>query len=841
MSISIDSHEGGPIEGFFGSQVEQRVGHRDIDHEDELGHGRRISESSRSSSDSRMLGQYQHRPLAPSPRPTNRTWLRIPWKPWGKRPSGHNSRRTQHNHHHNSPWWSPRLLRRFSLKFMSTITSTTAAGDSAADAIRHIQAYMSTLMTTVVNSKRRKSWFLSLILISLVLTVLSGGYLLNNQKDVGPPATSLFGDDIPLDTVSGPRRDRNRGKKPQPPKKAPAGSTEKGQISTDKGKGAPKDTGVDQGSDSNDGSTDSEKHVGLEDKHDETENDEQSSPNTPAAPATRICNLGDVATGQWVISEEQGELPIWSMGQDLSWTGYGHNGCRSNIWNERYLLTPSVTDNSTARLGLLQKDRDYAWHLKKLRWQLDQEQDRQQQRQKQGQRTKDACQQPVMDVGDFVEVLKRAPLVMIGDKFLEQEYLAMECMILGMQDQLLHDSRSKKDGAIADDDVTDSLDYRIESEAPPIVELKVAPRSATPLATDSNPSTTAASRNRPAVYRKAKPGRMRLIDRQSNLTLITFIRSDVLWDSDMLAGQIAKHALKSAAELSNLDAGGLHPDCKLVGTVLMCEPAHIDVHRSESKATRVLKQAASHWWQWWIGSKGDGAENPVENMERGEDSDSDMSFGSDLDRDIINLEWVQRLEEIVHDSAEHRQNASKRQGSTEGDAERKPVVVISSGHFWEYDPRDAVSRVQQRSNKKLTKAEQDQIRESQDKRRKLLRQRYTMMMSNMLDYIKATYPDLRVVVQTSVRRSACKLGPIDAAEIALRDAKDQEAALLNALTKTVVARMQDPLYAFLDTTFLRVFKDPDANLRHCDSFVMPGTPLLCHYELHCAFYSHCCN
>lgn len=34
--------------------------------------------------------------------------------------------------------------------------------------------------------------------------------------------------------------------------------------------------------------------------------------------------------------------------------------------------------------------------------------------------------------------------------------------------------------------------------------------------------------------------------------------------------------------------------------------------------------------------------------------------------------------------------------------------------------------------------------------------------------------------------------------------------------------MQDPLYSFLDTTFLRIFKDSTPNKRHCRNFMMPG-------------------
>ncbi|KAF9354933.1 hypothetical protein BGX26_007185 [Mortierella sp. AD094] len=604
-----------------------------------------------------------------------------------------------------------------------------------------------------------------------------------------PPAVSVPGSgggDLLLDPgTGGPRRDRTRGKKHGTPKKPPTGQTRKNETTSAGGRIiAPNDPGIGTG----------------------------NPDDTNVTTDTRICNLEDVADGQWVYSETQGQSPEWGPNQDMSWTGYGHNSCRSTIWNERYLLTPTVANDTTSKhrsTSILQNDWDYAHHLQNFLWQP---------AQKQRQSQEGSCRQPEMDVEDFVEVLKRAPLVMIGDKFLEQEYLTIECFVLGMQGQLVYDYRLENNKKSVDEKtMKGALEYWIESETPPVVEFKVAPQSVA-----KTEGTSPSGKNRPAVYRKAKPGQMRLVDRVSNLTLVTFIRSDVLWDSEMLTRQTSKHTLKSILQPSNLDAAsGLHPDCKLAGTVLLCEPARIDfAHDSGLEGYKSTKQSTSkHWWQWWIGAD-DNTEAGQLQSEDVEDSEEDMSFGSDFDHDMINLEWVQSLQDIVQDAANHQ--------SKEGTAtvERKPVVMISNGHFWEYDPQDAaalfsITKGESGKMKKraLSKVEQDQLRESQIKRRKLLRQRYTMVVTNMLDYIKATYPDLRVMVQTSVRCNTCGAA---ANTKAPGGVESQEAALLNALTKTVVARMQDPLYSFLDTTFLRLFRDSVANKRHCNNFMMPG-------------------
>ncbi|KAG0305997.1 hypothetical protein BGZ98_003130 [Dissophora globulifera] len=815
MSFSSDLHEGRPMEGLFVSQVEQRVGHRD--REDELGLARRLSEGARRSPEPRLAGHFSN--TAP-PKPTNMTamggissWLRLPWNLRQGRSalSTHALRAQQYtgsNTANNSSWWNPRRYRRLSLgsiPTVSTATATAAASGPIGGAVRHVQLFVSTLAATAVASNsRRKGWFLSLILVSLVFTVLMGGHLLNQlhyQQELGSVTGPFSGDVgegvIPVDPGSGPRRDRTHGKKNRGPKVAPAKPTKPSKDITAEHNisGVDGSSDLDIGSDNSDGG--------------DAGDSDQLSHEAPSKTLTkRICNLEDVARGHWGRSDSKRVAPAWRMGQDLSWTGYGRNGCRSNIWNERYLLTPSVRDNTTSSFNKdsLQMDQTYAWHLKGFQWRLDQGQ-----RQKQQQQQQQSCQQPEMDVEDFVDVLKRAPLVMIGDKFLEREYLAMECMILGMQDQLWTSYQSEHGKTPSSDgDTPASLEYRIEPETPPIVELQVAPGS---LSQSSSSTTAAAGNDHSAIYRKAKPGQMRLIDRVSNLTFATFIRSDVLWDSDMLTAEISKHTDKSTADVSIPDAGGLHPDCKLVGTILLCEPARREVKMGASSTNPQSAQQPSswRWWQWWVGSQ-EALDDTLADT-RNEDDHGEMSFGSDFDRDMINLEWVQQLQEVVQD-----------------DLKRNPVVVISSGHFWEYDPQDVAQldliteqKIRQK-DRKLTKAEMKQIRDTQDRRRKLLRQRYTTVLTNMLHYIKATYPTLRVVVQTSVRQhETCVSGAMSAAEKALQDSKYQEAALLNALTKTVVARMQDPLYAFLDTTLLQVFKDTEEDKRHCSSFTMPDS------------------
>ncbi|KAF9963490.1 hypothetical protein BGZ65_002933 [Modicella reniformis] len=601
--------------------------------------------------------------------------------------------------------------------------------------------------------------------------MLSGGYLLNqlqHQKDVPLTAPLTEGDhanmDIPLDPGSGPRRDRNRGKKQQPPKKETLkGQTGKGKPPAGKGKVTPGDPNEATKGTVKDDST------GAGPK-----GDNKPSPDDHSHQGLRICNLEDVTHGRWIYSEKRGGVPQWSPGQDLSWTGYGHNGCRSSIWNERYLLTPFLASDPTtpANKTLSQMDQEYAWNLKGYHWQIDHKQDKQEKHQEA--QNQEDCWQPSMDVEDFIEILRRAPLIMIGDKFLEQEYLSIECIIMGMQDQLVLEYQTENNGAVTEEEAMDSLEYRIKSNMPPIVELKIAPGSVNSELSRTGNHTADATSNHSNVYRKAKPGEMRLVDRVSNLTLMAFVRSDVLWDSGMLAGLVTKHALKSVTELSVLDASGLHPDSRIDGHVA---------------GSRSVEETRLHWWQWLLGTK----ETALESTINGRDSsanhnEEDMFFGSDLEHDMINLEWVQSLEDIVRNSVAQQKSASQRQESIDGDIERKPVVVISNGYFWEYDSQDVISLLQRDGGRKLSKAEQEEIKNTQDKRRKL----------------------------------SCDAAPMDAASEALKEMKDQEAALLNALTKTVVARMQDPLYSFLDTMFLQSFHDPRANNRHCNNFMMPG-------------------
>ncbi|KAG0248961.1 hypothetical protein BG011_009695 [Mortierella polycephala] len=774
MSISIDSHNGGPIESVFGGQVEQRVGPHVDQMEDNIvlgHHGRGASESRDSTSaDVRLLNSPSSQvgaapasaPLFPKSGRTN--WSRIA-----------------------TTWtaWCTRLL-------WSTTTPSLA------------------LLTTMISNKRRKSWFLSLILISLALTVFSGGYLLtqlHHQKDLAPTPPTVPIPDVmtgDVDPSAGPRKDRNRGKKNRGPKKKtpPEGAATKTKSTNGKGDGTNRGTDKNVNTDKH-GSDDNRRPLdGGATKGNKTVESGRPSTTTDA-PQLRICNLEDITKGHWVQSKSQ--VSAANLGRDLSWTGYGPYGCRSNIWNERYLLTPSRSAATTGDRP--PSDLKHAQNLKQFQWQLNYQQHQQQ-----------SCRQPTMDVADFVEVLKRSPLIMIGDKFLEQEYLVLECIILGMQDQLLHDFQREQPDDETQEEAWEALEYHIESEWPPVVELKIAAG-----APRISGSTSGPSRSRSNIYRKAKPGQMRLVDRISNLTLVTFIRSDVLWDSAMLTGQVAKHALKSVAELASLDAGGLHPDCKVAGTILMCEPAHIESHKDDTGSRgKDFQQSISPWWRWWEQVVND--DHPLEHDPE-EDLEEELSFGSDLAYDMINLEWVQILEDFVQDSRRHREGIAQEQMESDADVERKPMILVSNGHFWEYDPQDAIDpglRNIINNNKKLSKAEQGRILVNQNSRRKLLRQRYTMVLANMLDYIKETYPDLRVMVQTSVRRGFCGTGPLSNAEKTIRDANEQEAALLNALTKIVVAKMQDPLYAFLDTTFLQRFHDPVASKRRCSSFMIPG-------------------
>ncbi|KAF9273407.1 hypothetical protein BGZ68_001532 [Mortierella alpina] len=839
MSISID---GGPIEGIFGSQLEQRVVAQVSDHEDGIGHRRRHSEgreSIHSTADARLLSPS-------SPAQAQSSWLALPW-------------RSRHAHKAHKPlrnsswsWWPPRMYSSVSPRVSRTLGHT---GSFVADRIQYLQSHVWALFAASISNKRRKSWFLTLLLVSLALTVFSGGFLLNqlhHQRDLAPQPLDPFAADgagskkIEPGALDGPRRDRNRGKKHRVPKTTkPAGQTEKGKtipeipVDTPKTKGNTTEKEEEQKVDR---PTELDPNLSLDeldvkkDSHGQGMDAPQGTTNTTntEAPAARICSLEDVANGRWVYSKVELET---GSALDLSWTGYGPKGCRSNIWNERYLLTPSPTDNATATSAniqsqsLTQRDLEYARQLKRYRWQLNTDGRSSSSSSNDPQGTgKDDCRQPPMDVIDLVEVLKRSPLVMIGDKFLEQEFLTLECMIMGMQDQLLFDSRSSGTSELTQEgkmmakgeEGEEALDYLIEVRRPDVVELKIAPV----MSSNKKDTGSDSAMRRPAVYRKAKPGQMRLVDRASNTTLITFVRSDVLWDSEMMTGQVAKHALKSVAELSVLDAGGLHPDCKLVGSVVLCESAH-----NERRGQPPTKEpGSSPLWALLGGFKGDSANVDVdEDVEDArhyhEDSEAgEMAFGSDLERDMINLEWVSILEDIVRDSAAYVEKALEGQQQTNAATavERKPMVLISNGHVWEYDPEDAVDH-DQGGNEKLSKMEQDvNIRARQQNRRKQLRRRYAMVLSNTLDYIKSTHPDMRVMVQTSVRRSPCESGSGSVEAQAIRDMKDEEAALFNALTKTVVAKMQSPLYSFLDTTFLRLFKETMPDKHHCDSFMMPG-------------------
>ncbi|KAG0216238.1 hypothetical protein BGX28_004603 [Mortierella sp. GBA30] len=848
MSISIDPHDGGPIEGIFGTQLEQRVGHVDREEDDGLGHRRRRSEgreSIHSNPDQRLIHASSQGLEASSPNHSRSLWPRVPWRSWRlgsssattyiHKPQLHSSHKTT-----SQTWWPSRLYTRLSLQ---PTTAGLTGPSIAVSNIRHLRSYIWTLLAAVVSNKRRKSWFLSLILISLGLTVFSGGYLLTqlqHHKDLVPsqspsiPQPADDGSQLSIPLQDGPRRDRNRGKKLRVPKLKPAGQTDKGNTIT---KDIPKTKGnttenkgtKDPKNSDSDINTENGSSIDLRLKKNSTEQGLETAERPPNTTTTeefsnvRLCNLEDMASGRWVHAKAD-LLAQERAGSDLhlSWTGYGPSGCRPNIWNERYLLAPSIANNSSttepSHGTTVQRDWDYARHLIGYRWQLNRGEAARRQP------TVEDCRQPEMDIVDLVEVLKRSPLLMIGDKFLEQEFLTLECMIMGMQDQLLIDTRQRLHEKHMQQELLEAMDYWIEEEWPSVIELKIAPAASIKASPSSMPSTppTAKSPTRPNIYRKAKPGYMKLIDRLSNTTLVTFVRSDVLWDSKMMAGQVAKHAIKSVAELSTLDAGGLHPDCKLVGSVVMCESPHIGIHKSNPEDVRSTKQtSSSSFWTWLVRDDRDSVDMEEQHDQNGGTDAGEMSVGSDLDRDMINLEWVSVLEEMVQDSTSYRDNTKAEGEQNQAVIERKPMVLLSNGHFWEYDPADAID-VGQRGKRGLSKVEQDVVRASQERRRKLLRKRYTMVLTNVLGYIKATYPDVRVMVQTSVKGNPCRAGLDHIEEKRTQDMKDQEAALLNALTKTVVARMQDPLYSFMDTTFLRLFKEVEPTKHRCDSFTMPG-------------------
>ncbi|GJJ75795.1 hypothetical protein EMPS_08153 [Entomortierella parvispora] len=654
----------------------------------------------------------------------------------------------------------------------------------------------------MVGNKRRKGWFMGVIMISLVFTILSGGYLfsqLHYSKDVSLVAP----DDLSGDSSDQSKVPFGRGTAPTGPRR----NRGKGKGKGGKGNGTVKDTAAPapQKDQEDVGKTD---HDPVDD-HGSELNLSKGGAATTADQVTRICDLEDVSNGQWIFTTTPSHPFATAEGeeQDMIWTGYGKSGCSSNIWNERYLLTPTpgstngTLGGSSLSIGQKQskKDWDYATRLKAYHWQLNQPIPGN--KAPKSVNDQEKCQQPIMDVVDFVEVLKRAPLVMIGDRFLEQEYLALECIILGMQTELILDYKRKHPEEQSDVGGKNyPRDYSIESEKPEIVELQIG---------------RVGSAEGSGMYRKAKPGQMRLVDRLSNLTLATFIRSDVLWDSNMLQRQVSKHALKSAAELSKLDVGGLHPDCQLVGKVVLCEPANIRSHDIEPEQPA----QSSSWWSWWIGTENPTQEQTQDSVLDKNGPEEEMTYGSDLDHDMINLEWTEMLPEFLPlPQGEHKDEASA----------RTPLVLISNGLFWEYDSWDAMTAAelaQMQDHKKLSKSEQEHLRRRQIRRKKMLRQRYTMILTNTLDYLQAVHPELRVMVQTSVKRRPCEplQGSMEAADKALRDSKDQEAALLNALTKTVVAKMRDERFSFLDTTFLRLFQDsPTANKRYCRNFMMPG-------------------
>ncbi|KAG0333191.1 hypothetical protein BG004_000936 [Podila humilis] len=707
-------------------------------------------------------------------------------------------------HHSRQHWWHPyELYHRASVVGSSTRWS------------RSIRATLEAVMVYLVSSKRRKNWFLSLILVSLVFTVLSAWYMLSQFHQHGftqtPPtipgdlSPSLV---VPIAPEAGERRTRHRGKKRLPKKSKPIPGMD--DAIDNGGSGSVKTTGAK-----------TEKAAPKED-------DKKSKPSPSKAPGIgssgkavdsnidddmRICDLGDITHGKWGDARNVPRSLNMVTERDLGWSGYGSAGCTPHIWNERYLLTPNVPSFATldhnlgSKLALsrapptAKQDLEYALRSKQQTWQVDQS--------SMGLSKKGACRQPDMDALDLIEVLKRSPLVMVGDKFMELEYLALECIILGMQSQLQLEARLS--GA---EDI-EPLEYQIETEMPSITELKLGPDK---------------------IYRKAKPGTMRIFDRVSNLTLATFIRSDVLWDFNI-------HPVQGPLST-------LHPDCKLVAEVLLCEPTLVRPKEHNQGDTK----GDQSWWKWWVSDRGPSNSGASEEEQETENGYSELSIGSDLDQDMINQEWTSVLKQIM----EHeRQNSVFPEDDPQdgkkvaAGSPRKPTVVISNGLFWKYDPRewsvdtilDTIASSQQgadkaavlkvsrasRRNGRLTKAEQEQVKNYQDQRRKQLKQRYTTMLASSLEHLYKSWPELRVIVQTSVKPRSCE-GSLNMmvenkGELSIEEQVEQEAAMLNALTKIVVARVQNPQYSFLDTTFLRLYKQPVPNKRQCRSFMLPDATI----------------
>lgn len=766
MPISIENDRPGAtgavgIEGIFGNQVEQRIGHHIDREDDEIVHLHPQGENPNNNKDSPPTSPL---PLS-SYKPRRSRFNPLSWFSSSTRQGyaslgGPGARRSGRRRWYHYPG---QLYRR-----ASAAGSSTRLG-------RSVIAY-------VVSSKRRRSWFLSLILVSLVFTVLSAGYMLSqfHQHELTPPVSpSTITDennnnpalDVPV-APEGPRRNRDRSKKrPKKNNKPGTQDDKKDGPKTDVGakpknpKGEPKGK-LDQKDTPLDGS---KVKGGANGGQKENPKENDTSDTSVKEDGLRICDLEDIAHGEWVSVE--GGLPRGlNAAKDLTWSGYGYAGCRSHIWNERYLLTPTPltspntsSGNPWARTTTAKQDLEYALRTKHLRWQVKDP----------TANKKEACRQPEMDIPDFVEVLKRSPLVMVGDKFLELEYLTLECMVLGMQQTLSG---------------SEDPEYQIETEMPPVTELRLGP--------GKTPESA------PRIYRKAKPGKMQLVDRISNLTLVTFIRSDVLWDADIHPDQG--------------DTSALHPDCKLVGAALLCEPALVRDEKGMESPPPTTSNDGS-WWQWWI------SDNPsltTQDETREHDQDQDeLAVGSDLDQDMINLAWVSILKQTVEQERNNKvlseDNAHKGGENEEGSfLPRKPTVVISNGLFWKYDPRetstdailDSIASSQEgadkaaalkasranRRNRRLTKTELEQIKAYQDMRRKQLKQRYATLLTSTLEYIHTSWPELRVVVQTSVKHRPCEALAMaeNAGELSVQEQTEQEAALLNVLTKVCVCMEQ---------------------------------------------------
>ncbi|KAF9971930.1 hypothetical protein BGZ73_005020 [Actinomortierella ambigua] len=380
------------------------------------------------------------------------------------------------------------------------------------------------------------------------------------------------------------------------------------------------------------------------------------------------------------------------------------------------------------------------------------------------------CLRPTVDIQEWISLLQDSPLLMVGDKFLEQEYLTIECMLLGAQDALEQrveavrvepatekdkEEESKGTATKADeeeggqsrdnDDEDDDepiqvekrgssdngqspLPFKIESEMPPFVELKVRPSSVSSLTpgssaitSEGNEDGTKGGQARSKIYRKAKPGVMKLIDRVSNLTLVTFVRSDLLWDPQLEAedddqdessaseegveeqgdaqdesapysdhSPLKKNSHRDGKEGATKGAkgkkGSFHPDCQWIESVLMCEPSSRVSHEILERLKEERQSAKDASTTPTIQEQGQQSKNSAATME--------SWLGSDFDHEMIRLCWIDELKQLAEPDARSADISDPQQdepfsssSAVDTGAARTPTVVFSYGYHWRQRPR----------------------------------------------------------------------------------------------------------------------------------------------------------